>query len=253
MSARIFCRRPHLSATPVNSRLHVLRRPTSSSKSQATRKPATRRRRRGLLGDFSHFSQHSLQAHTAVKGARTTPTNDLHEPSSSIAHQFKRRSDRNKTQHNRQLKAEQPSSSPVPPLVPHLPHELYSFIIPYLRQSKNMRRPATLLLTMAAAVSFSSPSVDAMAFTVPRRNKPVSSSTPAVDGVARTALYARSRKSSPAADDTATVSRSTPPVPTPTRSKIDTSSFGRDDDLDSYKAEMLNLVYHRSMQRAGLE
>eukprot|EP00562_Extubocellulus_spinifer_P010516 CAMPEP_0178509616 /NCGR_PEP_ID=MMETSP0696-20121128/21385_1 /TAXON_ID=265572 /ORGANISM="Extubocellulus spinifer, Strain CCMP396" /LENGTH=117 /DNA_ID=CAMNT_0020139257 /DNA_START=200 /DNA_END=553 /DNA_ORIENTATION=+ len=117
---------------------------------------------------------------------------------------------------------------------------------------------------MAAAVSFSSTSVDAIAFTVPRRNKPVSSttstsSTPAVDGVARTALYARSRKSSPAAfglsddDDTAPLDRGTPPAPTPTRSKIDTSSFGRDDDLDSYKAEMLNLVYHRSMQRAGLE
>lgn len=125
-----------------------------------------------------------------------------------------------------------------------------------------MRRTATLFVVMA----LSSSSVDAMAFSVPRRanastahNAPsVNPSSSAVDGVvARTALYARpSRQSSSGAyllsEEGGATGNSTP-MPTRRVTKIDTSGFGRDDSLDSYKAEILNLVYHRSMQRAGLE
>ena len=121
-----------------------------------------------------------------------------------------------------------------------------------------MRRPATLILaTAAACATMSSNTADAMAL-VPRRAtpKPTGTSTkPSADNssapsVPSTALFARPSPISGNPQPMTSSAAAAAAAPT----KIDTSSFGRDaDDIDSYRSQMLDLVYHRSMHRAGLE
>eukprot|EP00563_Minutocellus_polymorphus_P018467 CAMPEP_0197727812 /NCGR_PEP_ID=MMETSP1434-20131217/23085_1 /TAXON_ID=265543 /ORGANISM="Minutocellus polymorphus, Strain CCMP3303" /LENGTH=106 /DNA_ID=CAMNT_0043314105 /DNA_START=175 /DNA_END=495 /DNA_ORIENTATION=- len=70
-----------------------------------------------------------------------------------------------------------------------------------------------------------------------------------------TALFARPNQTSGAPTS---LKSSQQPMPASTAAaaaptKIDTSAFGRDNDIDSYRSQMLDLVYHRSLHRAGLE
>ena len=123
-----------------------------------------------------------------------------------------------------------------------------------------MCRPATFILAAVAACATMSSeyTADAMAL-VPRRAtpKPTGTGTKSsaadsslVPSVPTTALFARPSQTSGNAQAMTSSSAAASSAPT----KIDTSSFGRDaDDIDSYRSQMLDLVYHRSMHRAGLE
>eukprot|EP00561_Arcocellulus_cornucervis_P004614 CAMPEP_0185808268 /NCGR_PEP_ID=MMETSP1322-20130828/5513_1 /TAXON_ID=265543 /ORGANISM="Minutocellus polymorphus, Strain RCC2270" /LENGTH=99 /DNA_ID=CAMNT_0028504475 /DNA_START=208 /DNA_END=507 /DNA_ORIENTATION=- len=96
---------------------------------------------------------------------------------------------------------------------------------------------------------------------VPRRatSKPTgtssNSSTDSSSSVPSTALFARPNQTHGASTS---LKSSQQPTPASTAAssaptKIDTSAFGRDNEIDSYRSQMLDLVYHRSLHRAGLE
>lgn len=132
--------------------------------------------------------------------------------------------------------------------------------IQIIHRTLKMRRPATFILAAVAACATMSSehTADAMAL-VPRRatpkptgtsTKPSSADSSLVPSVPSTALFARPSQTSGNAQAMTSSSAAASSAPT----KIDTSSFGRDaDDIDSYRSQMLDLVYHRSMHRAGLE
>ena len=123
-------------------------------------------------------------------------------------------------------------------------------------------RKRNFFLFALAAASSVDPS-NAMAFRsasvsggTARATMPTATSSP--NGVVRTALFARSEKqrSGPiqALEETTATARDdsvAAHVHLP-KTKIDTSSFGGDDRVDSYRNEMLDLVYQRSLDRFGL-
>ena len=133
-------------------------------------------------------------------------------------------------------------------------------LIQIIHRTLKMRRPATFILAAVAACATMSSehTADAMAL-VPRRAtpKPTGTGTKSsaadsslVPSVPTTALFARPSQTSGNAQAMTSSSAAASSAPT----KIDTSSFGRNaDDIDSYRSQMLDLVYHRSMHRAGLE